>query len=255
MKPVNPPSIMVPFLSNQTALLSRGHIIDEHKIRILVVDDDAVTRKYICKSLEKNGISVMEVSDGESALNSLNIDIPDLILLDIMLPGIDGFEVCRNIRNRGFDTAIIMLSTLGEDKDKIAGLESGADDYMVKPFNPDELLARVRAILRRFYRTLTTTDILSHKNIRIEFRTQRVFKEDKEIYLTPREFALLAAFLQHPGKVLTREELFHWIWGKDHHGSAKSLDVYVRKLREKLENDPSNPAIISTAWGVGYLCK
>lgn len=228
---------------------------DGRRLRVLVVEDDSVTRKYIVKNLEKSGISVAEAVDGESAFRALDQEMPCLVVLDIMLPGMDGFQVCQKIRERGVDIPILMLTSRGDDADKIAGLEVGADDYMVKPFNPDELIARIKAILRRSLRTSGKSDVLTHRDVRIEFRAQRVFKGEKEVFLTPREFALLAAFLQNPNRVLSREELFHWIWGKDHHGSAKGLDVYVRKLREKIEVDPSNPTMIMTAWGVGYTCK
>jgi len=227
----------------------------EAPITVLVVEDDAITRKLIHRCLKKAGFQVREAADGEAALCAFEQEPPQVVVLDIMLPGMDGFEVCRHFRANREDTTILMLTAKDEGKAKIYGLDLGADDYMVKPFDPGELVARIKAILRRRSPRTTTVDILEFKNLCIDFRAQKAFKGNAELNLTPREFALLATFLQNPGKVLTRVELNEKLWGKEHHGSSKSLDVYVRKLREKTEDDPSNPTRFMTARGVGYICQ
>ena len=227
----------------------------EAPVTALIVEDDSATRRLLQKNLEKAGFLVRTAEDGETAVELFQREPAQVVILDIMLPGMDGFEVCRRLREHREATAILMLTAKREDDDKINGLDLGADDYMVKPFNPRELTARLRAILRRCALRPGAADALAFKDLRIDFRAQKAFKGDCELDLTPREFALLGTFLQNPGKVLTREELNDKLWGKGHHGSSKSLDVYVRKLREKMEEDPSRPTRLRTAWGVGYVCE
>ncbi len=224
-------------------------------ITVLVVEDEPTTRKLLQKSLEKSGFQVRVAEDGETAIQMFQREPSQVVVLDIMLPGMDGFEVCRRMRMHREGAAILMLTAKREDDDKINGLDLGADDYMVKPFNPRELVARINAILRRCLPRGGSADSLAFKDLRIDFRAQKAFKGGTELDLTPREFALLATFLQNPGTVLTRDELNERIWGKDHHGSSKSLDVYMRKLRQKTEEDPSHPTRLRTAWGVGYICE
>lgn len=220
----------------------------------LIVEDDLVARKFIRTTLQKAGCQVLEADSGEEALALFELHAPQVALLDLGLPGMDGLEVCRKLRERREDMAILILTGRGEDSDKVSGLNLGADDYLVKPFAPDVLVARINAVLRRCKRQHQTQDVLTLGELRLEFRTLKVFKGDKVVDLTRREFALLAAFLKHPGEVLSRDQLRNEVWGENHHGSAKGLDVFVCKLREKLEEDPANPKYIRTAWGVGFVC-
>jgi DNA-binding response OmpR family regulator len=221
---------------------------------VLVVEDDPCALKYIRITLQKAGCQVLEAGSGEEALELFNQHAPQVALLDVGLPGMDGFEVCRILRERHEDTAILILTGRGEDSDKVSGLDLGADDYLVKPFGPDVLVASINAVLRRCSRQNQASDVLTLGDLRLEFHTRKVFKNDKEVDLTKREFALLAAFLKHPGMVLSREKLHNEVWGENHFGSAKALDVFVCKLREKLEDDPTHPKYFKTAWGVGFIC-
>lgn len=221
----------------------------------LVVEDDLGAQKFIRTTLRKAGFNVQVASSGEEALDIFTNQPPRLVLLDIGLPGIDGFEVCRMMRGWREDVAIIILTGRGDDSDKVSGLDLGADDYLVKPFCPEVLIARIKAVLRRCSRQLLTSDVLTLGDIRMEVHSLKVFKGDREVDLTPREFALLGAFLKHPGEVLTRDRLHKEVWGENHHGSAKALDVFICKLREKLEDDPAHPEHFRTEWGVGFICR
>jgi DNA-binding response OmpR family regulator len=221
---------------------------------VLVVEDDPGARKFIRTALQKAGFKVTEADCGEDALDLFDRCPPQVALLDIGLPGMDGFEVCREMRQRRPGTAILILTGRGDDSDKVSGLDQGADDYLVKPFGPEVLVARIKAVLRRCSRQNETSDVLTLGDLRLEFHTLKVFKGDKEVDLTPREFALLAAFLKHPGEVLTRDQLRGEVWGENHYGSAKALDVFVCKLREKLEDDPAHPKYFLTERGVGFIC-
>ena len=221
---------------------------------VLVVEDDPGARKYICLTLQKAGFNVLEAGSGEEALDLFEQRPPQVALLDIGLPGIDGFEVCQRMRQRREDTAILMITGRSDDSDKVSGLNLGADDYLVKPIGPEVLVARIQAVLRRCSRRDQAPEVLTLGELRVELLGMKVFKDGKGIDLTPREFALLAAFLKHPGEVLTRERLRQEVWGEHHFGSAKALDVFVCKLREKLEDDPAHPRHFKTEWGVGYIC-
>lgn len=221
----------------------------------LVVEDDAPTLKFVQRTLAGNGFQVMEATTGEAALELFQAHHPDLLVLDILLPGIDGFQVCRSIRESGSDAAILMLTSKGDEADKVRGLELGADDYMVKPFSPTELVARLQAILRRMHRVESGQEPHEHRGIRMEFRLQKCFKEGREVDLTPREFVLLSELLRNAGQPLSRESLSTSLWGRGHHGSPKSLDVYIRRLREKIEDVPADPTLIRTVWGYGYVCE
>lgn len=250
-KPCPPPIGALPHV-NTSAISTLGRI--SPSCTVLVVEDDPSARKYIRISLEKAGCQVIEAESGEEALELFERHFPEVALLDIGLPGMDGFEVCQTMRQRRPDMAILILTGRGDDSDKVSGLDLGADDYLVKPFGPNVLVASINAVLRRCTRHSQTTDTLSLGDIRLEFHTLKVFKGDREIDLTKREFALLATFLRHPGEVLSRDKLRAEIWGENHFGSAKALDVFVCKLREKLEDDPARPKYFKTAWGVGFVC-
>lgn len=221
----------------------------------LVVEDDAPTLKFLHRTLSAGGFQVLGAASGEEGIELFGTHHPRLIVLDILLPGINGFEVCRAVRATEENVAILMLTSKNSEEDKVLGLELGADDYMVKPFSPVELMARLQAILRRMRRAGDPEGPLEHQGIRLEFRHQKCFKGEREIDLTPQEFILLAELLRNAGRPLSREALSTALWGPDHHGSPKSLDVYIRRLREKIEDNPSDPTLIRTAWGFGYVCE
>ncbi len=225
--------------------------------RILIVDDEKLIVKGIKFSLEQDGMEITVAYDGEEALNLAKNNSYDLIVLDVMLPKMDGLSVCQHIREFS-QVPIIMVTAKGEDMDKIMGLEYGADDYITKPFNILELKARIKAILRRSSITAkkeAKKNRLKVKDLEIEFDSRRVFIEGKEVNLTAKEFDLLELFLKNPGKVYSRENLLDTIWGYEYPGDARTVDVHVRRLREKIEKKPSDPKYISTKWGVGYHFK
>ena len=223
--------------------------------RILVVDDEKLIVKGIKFSLEQDSMLVDVAYDGEEALKLVRVNEYNLVLLDVMLPKIDGLEVCQQIREFS-SVPIIMVTAKGEDLDKIMGLEYGADDYLTKPFNILELKARIKAILRR---SAKKSDNANERNTRMRFRdleidyeAKRVFVSDREANLTAKEFDLLELFSLNPGKVYSRENLLNTVWGYDFPGDVRTVDVHVRRLREKIEKNPSDPKYINTKWGVGY---
>lgn len=225
----------------------------ENKTKVLVVEDEASIRKFISINLERSGFDVLEAESGEKALEMAATYKPPVMVLDVMLPGIDGFQVCSSLRKEMPDIIIIMLTARGQDVDKINGLELGADDYMVKPFNPRELTARIRTILRRTELPKGhDNNVLSYKNLSMDLNSQKFFKDGKEIELTPTEFMILKMFMSNVGRALSRNELFNSVWGKNYFGDLKTLDVYIRRVREKIEENPSKPQYIETVWGYGY---
>lgn len=227
--------------------------MDKESIKVLVVEDEASIRKFININLKRNGFEVLEAESGEKAFQVLEKCKPDIMVLDIMLPGVDGFEVCKKVRKDLPDVIVIMLTAKAQDTDKIMGLELGADDYMVKPFNPLELVARIKSILRRVRRVRENRNgIISFRNLHLDLRSRKLFKDKREIELTPTEFSILKVFMESSGKALTRDELLNSVWGENYFGDLKTVDVYIRRLREKIEDDPSEPQFIETVWGVGY---
>lgn len=222
---------------------------------ILVVDDEKLIVKGIKFSLEQEGMEVDAAYDGEEALKLAKENDYSLILLDIMLPKIDGLQVCQLIREFS-NVPIIMVTAKGEDMDKIMGLEYGADDYITKPFNILEVKARIKAILRRSVKKVAAEPVkknrLKIRDIEIEAESRRVFIKDKEVNLTAKEFDLLLLFMENVGKVYSRENLLNTIWGYGYPGDVRAVDVHVRRLREKIEEKPSEPQYIHTKWGVGY---
>lgn len=223
--------------------------------KILVVDDEKVIVKGVRFSLEQEGYEIDGAYDGEEALSLAKNNQYDLIILDVMLPKKDGLEVCRTIR--GFSTVpIIMLTAKGEDMDKILGLEFGADDYMTKPFNILELKARIKAIIRRNKyvneQNETNATKIQKGDLEINTESRRVFVRGEEANLTAKEFDLLELITSHPSKVYSREQLLNIVWGYDFPGDVRTVDVHVRRLREKIEQAPSEPKYIHTKWGVGY---
>ncbi|MBS3886216.1 MAG: response regulator transcription factor [Dethiobacter sp.] len=223
--------------------------------RILVVDDEKTIVKGLKFSLEKEGYEVLAAYDGAEALSLFKKENPDLIVLDLMLPEVDGFEVCRRIR-KGSEVPIIMLTARGEDIDKILGLELGADDYVTKPFNPRELTARIKAILRRSQlptgKDQVGMQVIRLQDLQIDLFQRKVRIRDKEVDLTSKEFALLSLLASHPGRVFSREKLLEHVWGYDYYGDARTVDVHIRHMREKIEPDPATPQLILTVWGAGY---
>ena len=224
-------------------------------MKILVVDDEAPIVELIKFNLEREGYKVLEAYDGIRALEIVKKELPDLVILDIMLPGMSGLEVCKNIRNNEkiAEIPIIMLSARGEEVDKILGLELGADDYMVKPFSPRELVARVKARLRRLEgREGKKEGIIKIKDIVIDQEKFAVYVKGKKMDFTPKEFELLKLLASNPGKVFTREYLLEKIWGYEFLGDTRTVDVHIRHIRQKIEDNPAEPVYIETVRGVGY---
>ncbi|MCR5148514.1 MAG: response regulator transcription factor [Eubacterium sp.] len=223
--------------------------------KILVVDDEKLIVKGIRYSLEQDDMEVDTAYDGEEAINKARENYYDIILLDIMLPKFTGLEVCQMIREFS-DVPIIMLTAKGEDMDKILGLEYGADDYITKPFNILEVKARIKAILRRNSKNegqkSTKDSVIEKKGLRLELDSRRVFIDGKEASLTAKEFDLVLLLVSNPNKVYSRDELLRTIWGTAYPGDARTVDVHVRRLREKIEEHPADPKYIHTKWGVGY---
>lgn len=223
--------------------------------KVLVVDDEKLIVKGIRFSLEQDGMEVDCAYDGEEALEYARKTEYDVVLLDIMLPKLDGFQVCQQIRDFS-NMPIIMLTAKAEDMDKILGLEYGADDYIAKPFNILEVKARIKAIMRRSGRTEKEKkkEILSG-DLKIDTEGRRVYIQEKEINLTAKEFDLLELLVLNPNKVYSREGLLEIVWGKDYPGDVRTVDVHIRRLREKIETNPSEPTYVHTKWGVGYYFK
>jgi DNA-binding response OmpR family regulator len=222
--------------------------------KILVVDDEKSMVEIIKYSLEKAGYVVSEAYDGKEAIDKARAWKPDLIVLDVMLPIIDGYEVCKQLSTE-MQMPIIMVTAKDEEFDKVIGLELGADDYLTKPFSPRELVARVRAHLRRFNRT-PHEEIHEEKvflDLTVNQNRREVFLSGKKIDLTPREFDLLAYLIEHKDRVITREVLLDHVWGYDYYGDSRIVNVTIARLREKIEKDPSNPRYIVTHRGVGYM--
>ena len=224
-------------------------------MKILVVDDEKVIVKGIKYNLEQEGYQVVCAYDGEEAVNIAKDNSVDLILLDVMLPKMDGLTACRTIR--GFSNVpIIMLTARSEDIDKILGLEYGADDYITKPFNIREVTSRIKAILRRVNPApKDNSDILVSGDITLDYNFRRIKIKDKTIELTGKEFELMDLFVKNAGRVYTRENLLDIAWGVDYPGDVRTVDVHVRRLREKIEENPAEPIYIKTKWGVGYYYK
>ena len=223
--------------------------------KVLVVDDEKLIVKGIRFSLEQDGMDVDCAYDGEEALAMARANEYDMILLDIMLPKMDGFEVCQAIREFS-DMPIVMLTAKGDDMDKILGLEYGADDYITKPLSILEVKARIKAIMRRTYgprEKKEVSSVIVKGDLRLDCDSRRLFIHDKEVNLTAKEFDLLELLVKNENKVYSREDLLGLVWGKDYPGDVRTVDVHVRRLREKIETNPSEPKYVHTKWGVGYF--
>lgn len=222
--------------------------------KVLVVDDEKLIVKGIRFSLLQDGMEVDCAYDGEEAFNMAKANSYDMILLDVMLPKMDGFEVCQAIREFS-DVPIVMLTAKGDDMDKILGIEYGADDYITKPFNILEVKARIKAIMRRTSperAPQVQSSVIEKGDIKLDCDSRRLFINDNEINLTAREFELLEILIKNENKVYSRESLLKIVWGEDYPGDVRTVDVHVRRLREKIEANPSEPKYVHTKWGVGY---
>ena len=220
--------------------------------RVLVVDDDPTVSDVVRRYLEQDGCRVRLVSDGTAALAAVAAETPDLVVLDLMMPGIDGLEVCRRLRRQLPDLPVVMLTALGEEADRVLGLEVGADDYVTKPFSPRELTLRIRSVLRRATPpAVTTAPIVVDGDLTADLGRRVARLGDQVLALTVREFDLLAFLLRHPARAWSRAELLDKVWGWQF-GDQSTVTVHVRRLREKIETDPARPRRILTAWGVGY---
>ena len=222
-----------------------------HMETVLVVDDEPTIRDVVVQYLRREGYATLEAGDGNTARDLLEREWPSLVVLDLMLPGTDGLALCRWIRERS-ELPVIMLTARGEEADRIVGLELGADDYLTKPFSPRELVARVRTVLRR-----SATPVQLHERVRfgeleIDAAAREVRKRGKELKLTAREFDLLLFLARHPRRVFSRDQLMSRVWGYEPAFDSGTITVHVRRLREKIEDDPARPRHLQTVWGVGY---
>lgn len=222
--------------------------------KILIVEDESSIRGFLKINFERNNFQVIEADCGEEAISKAMLEKPDIAILDVMLPGIDGFKVCETLRKEFSRMGIVMLTARGQDMDKIMGLEYGADDYVVKPFNPVELILRVKAILRRMEgdEQKENDNIIESYPFKLDLYAQRLYKLGKEIDMTPKEYLLFKLFVENQGRAFSRDELLNIIWGYDFLGDPKIVDVNIRRLRSKIEDKPSEPKYIETVWGTGY---
>jgi DNA-binding response OmpR family regulator len=221
--------------------------------KVLVLEDEASIRSFIVINLRRGGYDVVEAESGEEALEKLK-ENPDVrvALLDIMLPGIDGFEVCRRVRVTNSQIGIIMLTARSQEMDKITGLMTGADDYLTKPFSPAELTARVDALMRRSGGGADHSGEIRQDPFLLNTRNRTLEKNGERIKMTQVEYAIIKMFMENPGKALSREEILDLVWGRDYFGELKIVDVNIRRLRLKIEDNPTNPTYITTVWGFGY---
>ncbi len=218
---------------------------------VLVVDDEPIVREVVVRYLEREGYATLEADDGDDARLIVERDSPDLVVLDVMLPGTDGLELCRWIRSRT-ELPVIMLTARGEEADRIVGLELGADDYVTKPFSPRELAARVRTVLRRTNAAAAATERVTFGDVELDAATRDVCKAGADVRLTAKEFDLLWFLASHPRRVFGRDQLMSRVWGYEAALDTGTVTVHVRRLREKIEDDPSEPRHLQTVWGVGY---
>ncbi|HHU78989.1 MAG: response regulator transcription factor [Caldicoprobacterales bacterium] len=219
--------------------------------KILIVDDEPAIVKGLSFSLKQDGYEIDAAYDGEEAIEKFNSNPYDLIILDVMLPKLNGLGVLQRIRERS-RVPVIMLTAKGEDMDKILGLDYGADDYITKPFNILELKARIKALFRRLSSSGSKEEVINFKNMEINLANRSVLIDGKDVNLTAKEFDLLQLFATNPGKVYSRENLLEIVWKYDYLGDLRTVDVHIRRLREKIEKNPSQPEFIFTKWGVGY---
>lgn len=226
-------------------------------MKILLVEDEESIRGFLRINFQRENFQVIECESGEEGVRKALIEKPDIAILDVMLPGMNRFEVCQKLRESFPRMGIIMLTAKGEDMDKIMGLQFGADDYVLKPFNPLEITLRVKALIRRLegINEENNSDCIEVDNFKLDLYSQSLYKENVEIDVTPKEFLLMKIFMQNPGKAFTRDELLNLVWGIDFFGDPKIVDVNIRRLRSKIEENSSKPKYIETVWGTGYRWK
>lgn len=220
--------------------------------KILLVEDEENIRLFTKINLEREGFEVLEAESGEKGLEIALKYNPDVVILDIMLPGIDGFEVCRILREKLPKIGIIMLTAKTQDVDRINGLENGTDDYLSKPFNPVELILRIKSLIRRLDSIQDNSDLIMLYPFKLDLYSKSFYKEGKEIELTPTELSIITIFMSNPGRAFSRNELLDMTWGTDFEGDIKIVDVNIRRLRAKIEDNSSKPKYIETVWGTGY---
>ena len=221
--------------------------------KILIVEDEDSIRGFLKINLQRNNFEVLEAVCGEDGIEIALANKPDIAILDVMLPGIDGFQVCERLRKEYPKMGIIMLTAKGQDMDKIMGLEFGADDYVVKPFNPIELVLRVKSLIRRIDEDEPENNsIVTYGPFELDTYSQKLLKNSVEIDLTPKEYMLMKIFMESPGKAFSRDELLNQVWGYNFFGDSKIVDVNIRRLRAKIEDNASAPRYIETVWGTGY---
>lgn len=223
---------------------------------ILVIEDEDSIRKFVKINLDRAGFKVLDAATGEDGIHIARNNPIDIVVLDIMLLGMDGYEVCKILRNEFPHLGIIMLTAKSQDIDKIMGLEYGTDDYMTKPFNPVELTLRVKSLSRRMEKApLDEEAIMSYPPFKIDIYSRKFYKDEEELDLTPTEYSIAKLFMENPGKAFKRDEILNIVWGYDFIGDSKIVDVNIRRLRSKIEEDSSKPYYIETVWGVGYRWK
>ena len=223
------------------------------KTKVLLVEDEESIRKFVKINLEREGYIIFEAGSGEEGIEVARRERPDIVVLDIMLPGIDGFEVCKTLRGEFPSLGIIMLTAKAEDYDKIMGLQYGTDDYLTKPFNPTELTLRIKSIERRLEpEEVKESNLIVDPPFKIDSYSRKFYKDDEELELTPTEYQIIKIFMTNPGKAMTRDEILRLVWGDDFLGDSKIVDVNIRRLRSKIETNPAKPNYIETVWGTGY---
>ncbi|SHH17455.1 response regulator transcription factor [Tepidibacter thalassicus] len=222
------------------------------KYKILVLEDEKSIRTFIKIKLKALGYEIVEFENGDEALKKVDKTI-DIALLDVMLPDIDGFEVCKMLRKEYPDIGIIMITAKGQENDKVKGFKCGADDYIVKPFSPKELGARIEALIRRIDRNKEIKNIIEHKPFKIDINKKSLVKNNEIIPLTPTEYAIMEFFMTNPNKVMSRDEILDKVWGESYFGEIKTVDVNIRRIRQKIEEDSSNPKYLKTIRGYGYI--
>ena len=224
--------------------------------KILLVEDEVSIRGFLKINLARNDFEIIEASNGEDGISKAMVEKPDVAILDVMLPGIDGFQVCNKLRSEFPNMGIIMLTAKGQDMDKIMGLEYGADDYIVKPFNPLEVVLRIKALLRRLENNIENKlNELVNGPFVINLYSQKITKNNVEIELTPKEYLIMKTFIENPNKAFSRDELLNKVWGYNYFGNPKIIDVNIRRLRSNIEENASTPQFIETVWGIGYRWK
>ena len=226
------------------------------KTKVLLVEDEESIRKFVKINLEREGYIIFEAGSGEEGIEVARRERPDIVVLDIMLPGIDGFEVCKTLRGEFPSLGIIMLTAKAEDYDKIMGLQYGTDDYLTKPFNPTELTLRIKSIERRLEpEEVKESNLIVDPPFKIDSYSRKFYKDDEELELTPTEYQIIKIFMTNPGKAMTRDEILRLVWGDDFLGDSKIVDVNIRRLRSKIETNPAKPNYIETVWRTGYRWK